>query len=315
MSDCSSLEAEINSFTDTIPKTIKDRTDSVKISTEKKAEDIAKENPTDTGVFFKIEVTWTEKPISFDLPSVTIKDTPISFDLPTMEMRNKDIIFHVPECKMEDRVVGRYPEFHGLGHIVWKDIITTVPVCENKEQKIIIGVPEVKMKRQEFIMGLPVFSMVKTEIKLKYPEFKFVNVTVEMKKKGEDLETETQVELKSTLSQAQSQLTNQFREKHTKLFDCLRTTLLDESKNALLGIDATIIGHKASITEMKSKNVPADNEMLVNTETHLKDMVLQRTKVEEQFKPALDKLNEAQKKSFEDFASKFKLDISEPVPV
>ncbi|WP_328802010.1 hypothetical protein T3H97_06265 [Paenibacillus sp. LX16] len=314
MQDCSLFSEEIKAFTNTISEAINNKTEPIKSETEAEADKISRENPMETGIFFKIEVTWNEKPVSFDVPSVTVRDTPISFDVPTMTMRDKDIIFHLPECRMERRVVGRYPEFHGP-RIVWRDIITEVPVCDMKEQRIVMGIPEIEMKRQDMILGIPVFDMQRVEIKMKYPEFKFVNVSVELKEKGNKLQTDTEEKIETSMSEVKSELIAQFTEKHTKLFDCYRSNILENMNTALPEIDATISGLNASISSMKEKNVPADNEFLVQSETRLKEMVAMRSEIEEKFKPALDALNESQKKSLEEFVQKFNLKVTEPVPV
>lgn len=261
-----------------------------------------------TGLTFNFDVTWTEKPIKFHLPTITIKDKHMSLDIPTVTMVDKDIIFHIPECRMENQVVGRYPEIRGTT-VIWKDIITKVPVCESKEQRIVIGLPQISMQRQDFIMSVPNIEMREIEINIKYPEFKLVNVAIEMKEKSEKLEADTKEKLRTGFNDIKSNILEEFKSKHTSLFECLRSDLLTKKNEALVSIDGIITGLNTAITQMKEKNVPSDNESLKQAKSILQDIVSKRSSIDSQFEQNLNERNAQQQTSLESFIQKFDLNI------
>ena len=314
---CSTLINEFSAFTETIKNTINNKTETIKSEAEAEANKLNEGNPQGgIGVTFNFDVTWTEKPIKFHFPTITMKDRHMTLDIPTVNMVDKEIIFHIPECRMEDRVVGRYPEFHGL-EVRWRDIITTVPVCDNREQRIAFGIPEISMQRQDMIMGVPIFEMREMEINIKYPEFKLINVAAEMKEEGEKLETDTKEKLRSGFNEIKTNILEEFKSKHTNLFDCLRSDLLSKKNEAVVAIDGMITGINSAITQMKQNNVPSDNESLRQTESTLQDLVSKRSTIDSQFEQQLNELNAQQQTSLERFVQQFDLNIvvDEPVPV
>ncbi|MFZ4201025.1 hypothetical protein [Lysinibacillus sp. NPDC056220] len=306
---CSNLVNELGIFGETIKNTIDNKTEAIKNEAIAEANKLNDENPQgNTGLTFNFDVTWTDKPIKFHLPTITIVDKQISLDLPTVKMVDKDIKFNLPVCNMEDQVVGRYPEFHGL-RVEWHDIITTVPVCENNEQRIVIGIPEISMQRQDMIIGIPNIEMREVEIAIKYPEFKLVNVAVEMKEKSEKLESGTKEKLRSSFNEIKSNLLEEFRAKHTSLFDCLRSELLSKKNETLVSIDGIITGLNTATAQMKEKNVPSDNDSLKQTEATLQDLVSKRSTIDSQFEQNLNELNAQQQTSLEKFVQQFDLNI------
>ncbi|MFB2348479.1 hypothetical protein [Priestia megaterium] len=311
---CKDLSNELSAFTDTIQETIKTKTDKITADINTKADELNHEDSNgNVGIGLNFDVTWSEIPVKFHLPSFSIQDKEVILDLPTFTTNQKDIIFNFPECHMEDKVVGRYPEFHGLS-VVWRDIITSVPVCVNKEQKISIGIPEAKMERKTIIMGLPVVEMKEVEMKVKYPEFKLENVSVELKQKSEELEKEGKENLQRGFEESRNEIMEGYKNKHTSLFDCLRSELLLQKSEALSGLDSLITGFTTSINDMKQKNVPSDNGTLKQTEENLNMFIEQRHQIEINFQSSLDQLNTEQQSSLEQFVQKFiegfKLDSS-----
>lgn len=138
------------------------------------------------------QVTWGDQKFSFDVPTVTMKTQTMSLDLPEVFMEQQTIIFHTPSVRMVDRVVGRYPEFHGF-NVVWKDIIISVPEPFMEEQRIIFDLPSVRMKRQEFKLDLPEFKMETIEIIIGLPQVTVTKVsaaTAKVKESGEALKVE-----------------------------------------------------------------------------------------------------------------------------
>ncbi|MGN4457460.1 hypothetical protein [Bacillus cereus group sp. MYBK57-1] len=306
---CITQADELRKVTETLSDTINKKTEEIKNETNAEAEKINSEDPKgNTGLTFNIEVTWTDKPIKFHIPTVKFEDKHMAFDFPEVKMVDKDIIFHFPECHTEDQVVGKYPEIHGT-KIVWKDIITSVPVCVNKEQRIVMGIPEVSMQRQDIIMGIPIIEMQEVEINIKYPEFKLVNVTVEMQEKSDELQKDTKEKLHNSLNEVKSNTLEEFKTKHTNLFECLRSEFLSKRQAALTTIDGMITGMNTAIQQMKGQNVPADNEALKQTEANLQGLVAKRNEMDTEFVKNQDELNNQQKTSLEQFINQFDLKV------
>ena len=157
------------------------------------ADDFDEPSDVEGAIGVKVEFEWEDKDIIFDVPSVTMKTKTVSFDLPEVRSDRKTIIFHTPSIRMEDRVVGRYPEWHGPFKVVWKDIIVSVPVTFMEEQRIIFDIPVITMTRQEIKLDLPEFRMEQVRWVLRIPRLKTVNVRAEadkLKEAGERLKAE-----------------------------------------------------------------------------------------------------------------------------
>lgn len=121
--------------------------------------------------------------VSFDVPEFRMQQEHIAFDLPTATMKTRRIVWGNPEVKMENRVVGSYPEFHGF-KVVWKHIITKVPVTKLVQREARLDIPEFSMHRTDMIFGVPtVFKM--RLVKFRVPDIK-VRSTAQAKEEMED---------------------------------------------------------------------------------------------------------------------------------
>jgi hypothetical protein len=139
------------------------------------------------------DVTWSDKKIAFDFPSVKLKNKRIAFDLPEVRMDLQRIVFDTPATRMVPRVIGRKPEFHGPFHIEWTDIIISVPEVYMQRNEIKLDIPQVTMKRQEIVVGIPEITMQRVEWIVSLPQFKVINIsaaTDKLQAKGKELQAE-----------------------------------------------------------------------------------------------------------------------------
>ncbi len=95
---CSNLVNELGIFGETIKITIDNKTEAIKNEVTAEANKLKDEDPQgNTGLTFNFDVTWTDKPIKFHLPTITLVNKNISLDLPTDKMVDKDFKFNIPE--------------------------------------------------------------------------------------------------------------------------------------------------------------------------------------------------------------------------
>lgn len=203
------IEKKIKEITDRYQPAIED----LKTRGARMADDYRKPSAAGAVIGVDFDIDMKDQEIVFDLPSVTMKTTEISLDIPEVTMERQTIIFHTPSVRMVPRVVGRYPEFHGLS-IEWREIIMHVPEPFMEEQKIIFDLPSVTMKRQDWKIDLPEFKMETQRWVITLPQFRVTNVNVEtdkikasgkrLQEEGEQLGERMKAEINAVLSTGQA---------------------------------------------------------------------------------------------------------------
>lgn len=151
---------------------------------EDQGKQIEKDAPKGAENAAKIDIDFSKwHDVSFDVPEFRMKLHRIVLDLPSVTMRTTRIVWDNPEVTMETRVVGKYPEFHGL-KVKWSDIKTDVPVTRMVRKEAKFDVPEFSMKRQEMKFDLPEIFRTR-RVSMKIPEIK-VRTTDSAKEETEE---------------------------------------------------------------------------------------------------------------------------------
>jgi hypothetical protein len=204
--------------------------------------------------------------VSFDVPEFRMKLHRIVLDLPSVTMRTKRIVWDNPEVTMENRVVGKYPEFHGL-KVKWSDIITKVPVTRMVRKEAKLDVPEFSMKRQEMKFDLPEIFRTR-RVSMKIPEIK-VRTTENAKDETEEGTREIE---KTTAALAAAQQA-EIKEFSIKKLTAERSNLETQLKEAVAQINDAIT---------KSRAAGADPAKLVSEDGTVTDLnaVLQNVNAE-----------------------------------
>ncbi|HEX7705381.1 MAG TPA: hypothetical protein VF701_02885 [Thermoanaerobaculia bacterium] len=182
-------------------------------------QDEGKKLEKDAKAQFKVDliVRWVDRKVVMNLPQITMKTTTVILDLPSVTMRLQELIFHTPSVRMVPKVVGRYPEFHGL-KIVMRDIIVHVPEGFMEEQRIKMDLPEVRMERQELKFDYPDVSWGETEFVLRLPEVEVKDISfiipinnedvkrrgAELRERGEKIGAETRQKAEALAARMQA---------------------------------------------------------------------------------------------------------------
>jgi|GEM_PF-5203207 len=107
----------------------------------------------------RVQVDWTDHPVSLDVPQVTKHPKTLSLDLPQMTMKRHEFSFDLPEVTMGMQwVLGiktKVPEVRMVTHRFSFDI----PEFRMETTSFTLDVPEVTMKRMDAVISIPEFTL------------------------------------------------------------------------------------------------------------------------------------------------------------
>lgn len=254
-------------------------------------------NSAEAVINIDFDMQWKDREIIFDIPTVTMRARDLSLDLPKIDMKRQRIVFDTPSVRMENRVVGKYPEFHGPFKIKWKDIIAKVPVTFMERQEIIFDIPEVRMERKNISLKIPEFGKNRQRWVVRLPEFTAKNVKVEAKKlqergqelqrRGEELGARMQAEVQLLVASFYGPLAEEGRE--------LRQDVEESFSGAIQQVKSAI--DELSARKIDPVKVPAEGGN-INLRKALDDLIRERQSltaaIDQALAPAPEQMPELQ---------------------
>ncbi|MGY3419510.1 hypothetical protein ACVWY4_005747 [Bacillus mycoides] len=312
---CPDQQNALENILKNIEPMMTDRNEKLKAEIDQKVKDLNSETPNpstgEAALGFDIDIDWKLQELKLHVPTISLEDRKIgSLNLPVIEMIRKEIVFHTPSVRMVPKKVGQYPEvkcknFKCTTH--WKDIIMDVPETFMQEQRTSIGLPSIKMEQKDIILGLPVVGMELKIIKLHIPNFKIKNIRVEAREaeeKAHTIENEINTRVSEEKVKLKNELQTQIIPPHSALFDCFRNNLEVTKTQVLATLDGYVTVNQTTVQQLKSQNVPNDNEYLKSVENTLNDLMAQKVEAEQEFLKSLEQINNEQRESLEKMTSK-----------